>query len=59
MVVIRSYGRNLRVMRNLQALFYHGRPGGTGYLSILPVDQGVERLDATQNVYLSNIVTVA
>ncbi|KAA6186214.1 class I fructose-bisphosphate aldolase [Thiohalocapsa marina] len=30
------------VLRNLQALFDHGRLGGTGYLSILPVDQGVE-----------------
>lgn len=34
--------RNPRVLRNLQALFDHGRLGGTGYLSILPVDQGVE-----------------
>lgn len=30
------------VLRNLDALFHHGRLGGTGYLSILPVDQGVE-----------------
>jgi len=30
------------VLRNLQALFSHGRLGGTGYLSILPVDQGIE-----------------
>jgi class I fructose-bisphosphate aldolase len=30
------------VMRNLQGLFDHGRLGGTGYLSILPVDQGIE-----------------
>lgn len=34
--------RNIRVLRNLQALFNHGRLGGTGYLSILPVDQGIE-----------------
>ncbi len=34
--------RNIRVIRNLQALFSHGRLGGTGYLSILPVDQGIE-----------------
>ncbi len=34
--------RNSRVLRNLQSLFDHGRLGGTGYLSILPVDQGVE-----------------
>ena len=30
------------VLRNLQTLFDTGRLGGTGYLSILPVDQGVE-----------------
>lgn len=34
--------RNPRVLRSLQNLFDHGRLGGTGYLSILPVDQGVE-----------------
>ena len=30
------------VLRNLQSLFSHGRLSGTGYLSILPVDQGIE-----------------
>jgi class I fructose-bisphosphate aldolase len=30
------------VLRNLQQVFYHGRLSGTGYLSILPVDQGIE-----------------
>lgn len=35
-------GHNPRVLRNLQSMFSHGRLGGTGYLSILPVDQGVE-----------------
>jgi len=30
------------VLRSLQALLSHGRLGGTGYMSILPVDQGVE-----------------
>ena len=30
------------VLRNLQSLFDHGRLAGTGYLSILPVDQGIE-----------------
>ena len=30
------------VIRNLQSLYDHGRLAGTGYLSILPVDQGVE-----------------
>jgi fructose-bisphosphate aldolase, class I len=34
--------RPVQVMRNLQALFGHGRLAGTGYLSILPVDQGIE-----------------
>lgn len=34
--------RNPRVLRSLQTLFNHGRLGGTGYLSILPVDQGIE-----------------
>ena len=30
------------VLRSLAAMFGHGRLAGTGYLSILPVDQGVE-----------------
>lgn len=34
--------RNPRVLRNLQALFSAGRLANSGYLSILPVDQGVE-----------------
>ena len=34
--------RNLRVLNNLHRLFHHGRLNGTGYLSILPVDQGIE-----------------
>lgn len=34
--------RNPRVLRSLQSLFSHGRLNGTGYLSILPVDQGIE-----------------
>ncbi len=34
--------RNNRVLRNLQWIFNTGRLAGTGYLSILPVDQGVE-----------------
>jgi len=34
--------RNPRVLASLQRLFDHGRLGGTGYLSILPVDQGIE-----------------
>ncbi len=34
--------RPIAVLRNLQMVFNHGRLGGTGYLSILPVDQGIE-----------------
>ena len=34
--------RNLRVLRSLQTLYGHGRLAGTGYMSILPVDQGIE-----------------
>ena len=34
--------RNNRVLVNLERLFSHGRLAGTGYLSILPVDQGIE-----------------
>ena len=30
------------VLKNLQSLYDHGRLGGTGYVSILPVDQGIE-----------------
>jgi class I fructose-bisphosphate aldolase len=44
-VVDRLYAvsdRNNRVLSNLQRIVSHGRLGGTGYLSILPVDQGIE-----------------
>jgi class I fructose-bisphosphate aldolase len=34
--------RTPQVLRNLSALYNNGRLGGTGYLSILPVDQGIE-----------------
>src|SRR5690554_3566649 len=34
--------RNPQVLRSLQQIFDHGRLAGTGYLSILPVDQGIE-----------------
>src|SRR6059036_2357019 len=34
--------RNIRVLTNLQRMFESGRLGNTGYLSILPVDQGIE-----------------
>ena len=34
--------RNTRTLVNLHRIYNHGRLGGTGYLSILPVDQGIE-----------------
>ena len=34
--------RNIPTLRNLQTLYSAGRLGGTGYLSILPIDQGIE-----------------
>ncbi len=40
--VFRDSDRPPAVLRNLGVLYRHGRLGGTGYLSILPVDQGVE-----------------
>lgn len=40
--VVASSDRSPAVMRSLQQMFDHGRLGGTGYLSILPVDQGIE-----------------
>ena len=40
--VVAASDRSPAVLRNLQHVFGAGRLGGTGYLSILPVDQGVE-----------------
>lgn len=40
--VVASSDRGIPVMRSMQSLFDHGRLAGTGFLSILPVDQGVE-----------------
>src|SRR5690349_309142 len=43
--VSREFGgsnRSAQVLRSLEDLYSHGRLGGTGYLSILPVDQGIE-----------------
>lgn len=37
-----STNRNPQVLRNLEAIYNHGRLAGTGYVSILPVDQGIE-----------------
>lgn len=38
--------RNPQVIKNLSLLYNHGRLAGTGYLSILPVDQGIEHSGA-------------
>jgi class I fructose-bisphosphate aldolase len=40
--VVAPSDRSPSVMRSLQQMFGHGRLAGTGYLSILPVDQGIE-----------------
>ncbi len=44
--VVAQKDRKPGVLRNLQAMLDHGRLAGTGYLSILPVDQGVEHSGA-------------
>jgi len=57
--------RSPQVLRSIQALYGHGRLGGSGYLSILPVDQGIEHSAAasfTKNpIYFdpANIVELA
>lgn len=40
--VVSQTDRSPAVLRNLQSLFDHGRLAGTGHVSILPVDQGIE-----------------
>jgi len=40
--ILSETDRNPQVMRNYQSLLDHGRLAGTGYVSILPVDQGIE-----------------
>src|SRR5436190_15615846 len=40
--VVAQSDRSPSVLRSLQSLLNHGRLAGTGYVSILPVDQGVE-----------------
>ena len=44
--VLQQSDRTPQVLRSLQSLFDHGRLGGTGYVSILPVDQGIEHSGA-------------
>ncbi len=40
--VLSQSDRSPTVLRNLSSVFNHGRLAGTGYMSILPVDQGIE-----------------
>ena len=40
--VLLDTDRSTATIRNLRGLFEHGRLSGTGYVSILPVDQGIE-----------------
>lgn len=40
--IVSQTDRPVPVLRNLQSIFDHGRLAGTGYVSILPVDQGIE-----------------
>ncbi len=63
--VMADSDRSPAVLRSLQTLFNHGRLGGSGYVSILPVDQGIEHSAgasfAPNPVYFdpSNIVELA
>jgi class I fructose-bisphosphate aldolase len=40
--IFSASNRSNQVLKNLHSLYNHGRLAGTGYLSILPVDQGIE-----------------
>lgn len=40
--IVLATDRNQRVLTSLQRIFHHGRLRGTGYISILPIDQGIE-----------------
>ncbi|MAY82804.1 MAG: fructose-bisphosphate aldolase [Flavobacteriales bacterium] len=40
--VFKDSNRSVQVLKSLQSIYDHGRLGGTGYVSILPVDQGIE-----------------
>ena len=63
--VLLDTDRQVPVLRNLRSIFDHGRLGGTGYVSILPVDQGIEHSAgasfAPNPIYFdpSNIVELA
>ncbi len=51
--VYASGNRSSQVLRNLASIFNHGRLAGTGYMSILPVDQGIEH--SAGNAFAPNI----
>lgn len=40
--MLKASDRSHHVQKSLYTLYHHGRLGGTGYLNILPIDQGVE-----------------
>ena len=42
--VFRNSDRNIQTLRSLQTIYNHGRLSGTGYVSILPVDQGINAI---------------
>ncbi|MBL4656875.1 MAG: class I fructose-bisphosphate aldolase [Flavobacteriales bacterium] len=44
--IYKDTNRNNQVLRSLGSIFNHGNLGGTGYVSILPVDQGIEHSGA-------------
>ncbi len=46
--------RNIRTLESLQALYGHGRLANTGYVSILPVDQGIEHYKAAARLWRSH-----
>src|SRR5690625_2647906 len=51
--------RNNRVLFNLSRLLNSGRLAGTGYLSILPVDQGIEHRDRKSTRLNSSHVAIS
>jgi len=63
--IVAGTDRSPLVMRSLQRLYSTGRAAGTGYISILPVDQGIEHSGAASfapnPIYFdpANIVTLA
>ena len=55
--VFTQSNRNPQVLRSLSQLYNHGNLGGTGYLSILPVDQGIEHSAAFHSIKILIILT--